>query len=87
VSDGGSPGADGGSNPTGATSATASGAIPASLIAEGGAPGTASSTAVTPAGSLPFTGAPILLEVFLGAVALLAGLALSLSGRLRRRRD
>ena len=39
-------------------------------------PGTASATAaVTPAGALAQTGAPLLLEIFLGALAVLAGLS------------
>ena len=78
------PAAGGGSGQTGATGASA-GTIPATLTAN---PGTASATAaVTPAGALAQTGAPLLLEIFLGAVALLAGLVLRVSGRLRRSRD
>ncbi len=79
-----------GSTSAGTTSAGA-GTIPATLTANPNpnpSPGTASATAaVTPAGALAQTGAPLLVEIVLGAIALLAGLVLSLSGRLRRTRD
>ncbi len=83
--DGGSSGSGAGSSPTGATGSSTGGSIPATLTANPASPGAASATAaVTPAGALAQTGAPILFELVFGAAALLAGLVLSMSGRLRR---